>query len=189
MDILRPVWFFLWRMSLLGLGLGAALGAAYGAAVMALGALVTDTVDSGGALANLLTLLGAAVLLGAYGVVFGLLLGSPTGLVLGALDGLLLGVLTRAFYRAPADVRNYHRVAGLTCAATSVLVLLAGWWQQGFEWHSFAFASLYPGAFGGGLRDLILVMLLPSFVATLAMWWAGRRVASRYTSRPRGGVA
>ena len=189
MDIVRPVWFFLWRMSLLGLGLGAALGAAYGAAVMALGTLVTDLVDSGGALANFLTLLGAVIMLGAYGVVFGLLLGVPVGLVLGALDGLLLGVLTRTFYLAPPDVRNYHRVAGLVCAAASVLVLLAGWWQQGFEWHTFAFASLYPGAFGGGLDDLILVMLLPSFVATLAMWWAGRLMARWYTSRPRGGAA
>jgi hypothetical protein len=189
MEIVRLVWFFLWRMTLLGLGLGATLGAAYGAAVMGLGALVTDLVDNGGALANYLTLLGAVVLLGAYGVVFGLLLGTLTGLVLGAVDGLLLGVLTQAFYRAPADVRNYHRVGGLMCAAASVLALLAGWWQQGFEWHAFAFASLYPGAFGGGLGDLILVMLLPSFVATLAMWWAGRLVARWYTSRPRGGAA
>ncbi len=94
MDVVKLVWFFLWRMTLLGLGLGAALGAAYGAAVMALGALGTDFVDNGGALANFLTVLGAVVLLGACGVVFGLLLGTLTGLVLGVLDGLLLGVLT-----------------------------------------------------------------------------------------------
>jgi hypothetical protein len=189
MNILKLIWFFLWRMSLLELGLGAALGAAYGAAVMALGTLVTDLVDGGGALANFATLLGAVITLGAYGVVFGLLLSMPVGLVLGALDGLLLGVLTRACYLAPADVRGYRRVAGLVCAAASVLDLLAGWWQQGFEWHVFAFASLYPGAFGGGLSDLILVMLLPSFVATLALWWAGRLVARWYTSLPRGGAA
>ena len=189
MHIVKLVWFFLWRMSLLGLGLGATLGAAYGAAIIALGVLVTDLEDNGGALANFLTLLGAVMLLGAYGVVFGFLLGSLTGLVLGALDGLLLGVLTQAFYRAPTDLHNYHRVAGSVCATTSVLVLLAGWWQRDFEWHAFAYASLNPGAFGGGLSDLILVMPLPSLVATLAMWWAGRLVARRYTSRPRGDAA
>lgn len=105
MSTFQQLWFFLWRMMLLGLALGAALLGLYGAVL--------------GAWAG-----------GGLGLVVGFSLGSfygfVPGLALGVVDGLLLGILAQRFnrYRHP-EGRPYYEVAGWACATAGLLVLTA----------------------------------------------------------------
>jgi hypothetical protein len=97
-------WFFLWRMTLWGLGSG--LGTTYG---LTFGLLV------GG-------------LTFPYGVgclLVGPLFGAVGGLVLEILCGAVLLIFTLAY--RPQDASRYRAVAGLVCAAATALAVVSYW--------------------------------------------------------------
>ena len=150
MDTAKLLWFFLWRMGLLGFALGTALGALYGALIGALG--------GGGA--------GAIV-----GFFYGYFYGAVPGLGLALLEGLLLGFLTRTFYRRhmPPEPHEYREVAGWACAAVSLLTMMA-----------FVALLFYEPPAGIGLLEIVRFWAFPVLAATSASWWASRKVVGWY---------
>ncbi len=147
-------WFFPWRMTLWGLGLGSGLGTTYGLLV---GGLTFP-----------------------YGVGFllvGPLFGVVGGLVLGVLCGAVLLILTLAY--RPWDASRYRTVAGLVCAA-ACLTALALFFEITARKSGTSFVS-QPSAYLEDMGSMLIMIVGPSLVATGAAWWAGRRVAEQYT--------
>lgn len=126
MSMLGMFWFFLWRMTLLGVALEALTYGAYRASWLVLGAFIssslTSDVSSDGSLAvGLFWVIGTAILFGFFGAV--------VGVVLGSLCGLLLFAITRVFYWLdPSTSTSYRRVAGLICVSISILMLSRGYY-------------------------------------------------------------
>lgn len=176
---LRLLWFFGWRMPLLGSGLGSLLGAIYGVllpSVMVAGAAVANEGGQTGGAADLL----GALLLGAfYGALLGGVVGALAGLVLGLLDGIVLFALARAFYYpVPADAQRYRRTAGATCALTSALAFSAAW--------AFPFSNPsadFGGFFGTWRVDLALIVIVPTLIAAAAMGLLGSLMATWHTKK------
>ena len=192
MGTVKLLWFFLWRMTLLGLALGAALGAIYGAAILVIGSLVEEFSSDlpGEVPVHPVAFALGLVALAAFGGAGGTFIGAPVGLFLGALDGLVLAVLTLGAYRhAPLQrARLYREAAGVACAAVALLAFAADWWLHGFpDADAFVFWRLPPffEEASGRTDRLGLETALPTLVAVLAMWWAGRKVAARYARRTR----
>lgn len=172
MDTLRVLWFFLWRMSLLGLALGAMLGAVYGFMLMVVASAVSmlaagNSHYQGGA--EFVVVIGAF-----YGGIF---IGAPAGLVLGILDGFFLGALMHVMYRQSIDLHKYRRTAGWACAAMSLAAFLALSW---------IFANPDGAFFDEELVDLLFLAVVPALIASFALWWAGRKVAVWYAREASG---
>ena len=180
MTAVKLLWFFVWRMTLLGLALGAGLGAAYGGALLLAALPFGYEVDVGTSLENFANALASAPAMVALGVVFGALFGAPVGLVLGVLNGLLLGSLTSVLYRPPTDAARCRRAAGAVCGTTTLLLFLACWANAGFDPTTYVVPVFHPSFFARAWLDLAFITLAPMVVAALAMGWAGRKAAIWY---------
>jgi hypothetical protein len=147
----RMFWFFLWRMTLWGLGLGSGLGTTYGLLV---GGLTFP-----------------------YGI--GLMLVGP---LFGAVGRLVLGAVTVLWHRggAAGDPLRYRRAAELACAAVCI-VALALFFELTARMSGTSFVA-GPAYDSEDVVSVLIVVVAPSFLATGASWWAGRRVAGKYTS-------
>ncbi len=132
-----------------------------------------------GRMALLGTLFGGA--LGAvYGLVLGFALppaaligalsGAPVGLLLGVVDGLVLYAMTRVLGQPPRGEALFRELGGVVCALTSAVLASAAFW------------AMFRGSLSHTTRsrDLVILVFVPTIVATVAMWVAGRRVAGRY---------
>jgi hypothetical protein len=121
---------------------------------------------------------------GALGAVYGLVLGfglppaaligalsgAPVGLLLGVADGLVLYAMTRVLGHPPRGEVLFRELGGVVCALTSAVLASAAFW------------ALFRGSLSptNRSRDLVMLVFVPTIVATIAMWVAGRRVAGRY---------
>jgi len=151
----RMFWFFLWRMTLWGLGLGSGLGTTYGLLV---GGLTFP-----------------------YGIGFmlvGPLFGAVGRLVLEALCGTVLLIFTLA-YRL-RDGSRYRSVAGLVCAAATALAVVSCW-QIALQLDSGTASLASELMWEEYLAETVVLVIVPALIAAGAAWWAGRRVAEQYT--------
>ena len=121
---------------------------------------------------------------GALGAVYGLVLGfglppaaligalsgAPVGLLLGVADGLVLYAMARVLGHPPRGEVLFRELGGVVCALTSAVLASAAFW------------ALFRGSLSptNRSRDLVMLVFVPTIVATIAMWVAGRRVAERY---------
>jgi hypothetical protein len=179
----KLLWFFLWRMGLLGPDLGAVLGGAYDILVpIAWTAIATFTYE--GIEPEVANTLGAIALGSFYGMLAGVILSVLVSFFLGGLGGLLLGILTRVFYYpASGNPRRYYLMMGLACAVASLLILyVAG---------SLVFDVVDDlSAFFTNLQDLtldsavapVVFVNLPALIATSAMGLTGTLVSAWYMS-------
>ena len=160
MNTPRLFWFFEARMTLWGLGLGAWLGAMYG---FILGAALSVAFPP--------SLLIGPLLGGAYGAI--------AGLPLGIMEGAVLWAFTLYFYRGskPGDTSRYLRRARYVCVGACVLVPLPI-----IEFLARRSGpSLVTGAYDSSdVIMLLIVLLIPIFIAACAVWWAVKRVAARF---------
>jgi hypothetical protein len=180
------LWFFLWRMALVGLALGAGLGAAYGLVVVPSVFLLTAVLGSEGPGTNA-QVAGGAYFLMIFSTPFGAVLGALAGLVLGILEGVLLGVLTLFRYRdPPSETSKYQRGAGLTCAVGSLVSFAVLW---GAYFLPFVLPSSeptladLPEVLSRDFNDLLIVVVGPAPVAIGAAWLSGRLIARQYVQR------
>jgi hypothetical protein len=184
------LWFFLWRMTLVGLALGAGLGAAYGLVVVPSVFFLTGVLGSGpGTNAQVA---GGAYFLIIFSTPIGGVLGALAGLMLGILEGVLLWAVTLFRYRDPSgETTRYQRGAGLTCAVGS-LVSFAMLWVA----YLFPFALPNSGlssaevreVLGRDLEELLLFVVGPAPVAIGAAWLSGRLIARQYVRRVSRGL-
>jgi hypothetical protein len=147
-------WFFLWRMTLWGLGLGSGLGTTYGLLV---GGLTFP-----------------------YGVGFllvGPLFGAVGGLVLGILCGGVLLIFTLAY--RPRDASRYRAVAGLVCAAATALAVVFCW-EIALQLSSGTASLASDMMLEEYLAETVILVIVPALIAAGAAWWAGIRVAHQY---------
>ena len=99
------------------------------------------------------------------------LLGTLFGGALGVVDGLVLYATTRVLGHPPRRGEALFReLGGVVCALTSALLASAAFW------------AMFRGPISptNRSRDLVMLVFVPTIVATIAMWVAGRRVAGRY---------
>lgn len=183
---LKLLWFFLWRMVLWGVVLGAAAGAIF-IEMMLVTSIVIGFMNTG--MEGDLDVGAGVFWIVGSGVIFGVL-GGVVGLCLGLLCSLLLFAITRAFHWhwLTENARSYRRMVGWTCASTSGLALLVNWvLHSGFP-DPAAFVLLRPfgyvPSYGGtpSVFNIVVGVVVPTLLFSLAMWWAGRRVAGRYAS-------
>ena len=122
------LWFFLWRMTLVGLALGAGLGAAYGLVVVPSVFLLNGVLGSEGFATNA-QVAGGAYFLMIFSTPVGAVLGALAGLTLGILEGAVLGAVTVLRHRegASGDPLRYRRAAQLACVAACVLAVASFW--------------------------------------------------------------
>ena len=154
------------RMLAWGGASGAVLGALYPLLAVILIQLLT--VLSGGD-ANAANVTMFSIWVG-VGCIAGLIIGGIAGLVLGVITGVVLATLTYRVFSPTADVRRYRNAIEMTCivvggSAALLLVLASGLPQYGAngwgaEWSLFVWGAT------------------PTFIATIATWWAGRHVAA-----------
>lgn len=194
MGTAKLLWYFVWRMALLGLASGAVLGAVYGAALLSIGGLYEEFSAAplpGEVTMGPVQVVVGALLLAGYGGGFGALIGAPAGLVLGALGGLVVVALALAAYRSPPpDGRGYREAAGPLCAVAALLALEGDWALHGFpDASTLVFWRLVPietmESERGSNEGFWLVGVTPTLAAVLAMWWAGRKVAGWYMRENR----
>jgi hypothetical protein len=172
------LWFFLWRMTLVGLALGAGLGAAYGLVVVPSVFFLTGVLGSEGFATNT-QLAGGAYYLMIFSTPFGAVLGALAGLTLGILEGAVLGAVTVLRHRegASGDPLRYRRAAQLACVAACVLAVASFWGVLFWQYRDSASVRV---AFTRDLTEALILVVGPLLVATGATWFAARRVAVRY---------
>ena len=180
MAMIKLLWGCFWRGSLLGLALGASLGAVYGALVVALFSVVHSVGAALGAWEGSVDAWMGAVYLAPYGAIFGAVFGAFAGLPLGVLLGVLAAAVTGVCSLRRGDAWGYRRFLGWASAALSIAVLLCLWVGLGSDPSGFVFVENTSGVFDGGPLDLVLVTLVPTFLAGVAGWWIGRRVGAWY---------
>ena len=173
------LWFFLWRMTLVGLALGAGLGAAYGLVVVPSVFFLTGVLGSEG-LATNAQVAGGAYFLMIFSTPCGALLGALAGLTLGMLEGAVLGAVTLLRHRegASGDPLRYSRAAQLACVASFWGVLF---------WLYRDSASVRV-AFTRDLTEALILVVGPLLLATTASWFAARRVAGQYAREIAAGL-
>jgi hypothetical protein len=176
----KLLWFFVWRMALLGLALGAGLGLVYGATLLLASLLVPCALHLAICIEATVNQVGAGLILPLFGAGFGLLLGATAGFALGLVGGLVLSLLTRLFYYPPADETSYRNAAGTICGVTVLLLLCAAWANTGFDPTTFVVPVFTPSFYARAWLDLVFITLTPMLGATAAMWWAGRKVGGWY---------
>jgi hypothetical protein len=140
-------WFFLWRMTLWGLGLGSGLGTTY-------------RLLEGG-------------LTFPYGVGFllvGPLFGVVGGLVLGILCGVVLLIFTLAY--RPRDASRDRAVAGLVCAAATALAVVSCW-EIALQPSSGTASLASDLMMEEYLTETVILVIVPALIAARAAWWAG----------------
>jgi hypothetical protein len=150
-------------MTLWGLGLGVGLGAAYG------------------------TLVGIPfVIFSIFGPPLGAMCGAIAGLPLGLLEGVVLGALTVLMHRggAPGDSVRYRRAAQLACIVACILSVVSFWGIT--FWRERDSASVRV-AFTRDLLEAFILVVGPLVIATVASWFAARRVAGTYAHELAGG--
>ena len=167
MDTVKLLWGFLWRMVLWGIVLVAFAYPAYRVLVW------MNDLSFGIWMIQAFYLYGTHV--------------AAVGFWLGLICGLLLFALTRAFYwPSPAAPISYRRAAGLTCALGSAVALL-GKWVLDVDFPD-AYAFLRPPGRPRDISEVSVIVrevLIPTLLFSVAMWWAGRRVAWRHYVSPR----
>jgi hypothetical protein len=180
------LWFFLWRMTLVGLALGAGLGAAYGLVVVPSFFFLSGVLGSEGFATNA-QVAGGAYFLMIFSTPFGAVLGALAGLTLGILEGVLLGVFTLFRYRDPSsETSKYQRGAGLTCALGTLVSFAVLW---GAYFLPFVLPSSEPAlaelpeVLGRDLNDLLIVVVGPAPMAIGAAWFGARLVARQYAQK------
>lgn len=104
------------------------------------------------------------------GCIVGLIIGGIAGPVLGFITGVVLATLTYRVFSPTADIHYYRKAIEITCilvggAAALLLVLASGLPQYGAngwgaEWSWFVWG------------------VTPTFIVTIATWWAGHHVAA-----------
>ena len=158
MNIVKLLWFLLWRMALRMVVLLAALGEVYSWVA--------------GAFAPPLAWIGLAIMFP--------IIGAVGGLGLGVLEGVVLWVVTVLVHRRgiPGDSVWYRRAAELACVVACILVV-ALFWGVTF-WRGPAPAASVRLAFTKDLPEALILVVGPSLLATGASWWAARKVASQY---------
>jgi hypothetical protein len=99
----------------------------------------------------------------------GALLGAPVGLLLGGIDGLVLYAMARVLGQPQRSGVLFRELGGVACALSSALLASAAFW------------AMFRGNISDTNRstDLVILVLVPTTVATIAMWVAGRWVARR----------
>lgn len=149
--------FYLWRMTLWGLGLGSGLGTTHG------------------------------LLLGGLTLPFGIgflvvwpLFGTVGGRVLGVLCGTVLWIFTLAY--RPRDASRYRAAAGPVCAAATALAVVSCW-EISMRPSSGTASLASHLMWEEYLAETVILVTVPALVATGAAWWAGRRVAEQYTRK------
>ena len=100
----------------------------------------------------------------------GALSGAPVGLLLGGINGLVLYAMARVLGQPLRGEVLFRELGGVVCALSSALLASAAFWAM-------FIGSLSPT---NRSRDLVMLVFVPTIVATIAMWVAGRRVAERY---------
>jgi len=115
--------------------------------------------------------------------------GTVMGLCIGLACGAALIALVRAFYwPLPTNRENFVRVSGWVCAGVTAGVLLADWLlYKGFSYVTVTYAARvfgdWPAGFDGSdTLDGFIFLVTPVLVFSLAMRWAGRRVAAQWMS-------
>jgi hypothetical protein len=185
LDTFKVLWFFLWRMTLLGLALGAGLGAAYGMVVPPSIFLLTGVLGSGPA--TNAQIADGAYLLMFVGTPVGGVLGAVAGLTLGILEGMLLCVVTLFRYRDPSsETSRYERVASLTCAVGSLVSFAVLWVSYVVPFalpNSGPSLAELPEVLSRDLDELLIFVIGPAPVAIGAAWLSGRLIARQYVQR------
>jgi hypothetical protein len=185
------LWFFLWRMTLVGLALGAGLGAAYGLVVVPSVFFLTGVLGSEGFATNV-QVAGGAYFLMIFSTPFGAVLGALAGLTLGIVEGVLLCVITLFRYRDPSsETSKYQRGAGLTCAVGTLVSFAV-------LWGAYLFPLVLPNSgltsaevrevLSRDLEELLLFVVGPAPVAIGAAWWSSRLIARQYVRRVSRGL-
>ncbi len=180
MTMTKLLWGCLWRASLLGVTLGSSLGAAYGALLLAGAAVVTSVGAALGAWEEGADAWMGAVFLAPYGAILGAVFGTVLGVPLGVLLGVLAAAVTGVCSLRDGGARQCRCILGPASGAVSVAFLLGLWVGLGADPSGFVFVENTSGVFDNGPVDLICVMLVPTFVAGVADWWIGQRVATWY---------
>ena len=172
------LWFFLWRMTLVGLALGAGLGAAYGLVVVPSVFLLTAVLGSEG-LATDAQVVGGAYFVMIFSTPFGAVLGALAGLPLGILEGAVLGAVAVWHHCevAPGDPLRYRRAAQLACVAACVLAVASFWGVLFWQYRDSASVRV---VFTRDLTEALILVVGPLLTATTASWLAARRVVGRY---------
>ena len=180
------LWFFLWRMTLVGLALGAGLGAAYGLVVVPSVFFLTGVLGSEGFATNT-QLAGGAYFLMIFSTPFGAVLGALAGLTLGILEGAVLGAVTVLRHRegASGDPLRYRRAAQLACVAACVLAVASFWAVLFWLYRDSASVRV---AFTRDLTEALILVVGPLLLATTASWFAARRVAGQYAREIAAGL-
>jgi hypothetical protein len=185
------LWFFLWRMTLVGLALGAGLGAAYGLVVVPSVFLLTGVLGSEGTGTDA-QVAGGAYLLMFFSTPVGAVLGALAGLTLGILEGVLLCVLTLFRYRDPtSETSRYQRGAGLTCAVGTLVSFAVLWGAHFFPFtlpSSGPTLAELPEVLSRDLDELVIFVIGPAPVAIGAAWLSGRLIARQYVQRVSRGL-
>jgi hypothetical protein len=183
------LWFFLWRMTLVGLVFGAGLGAAYGMLVVPSIFLLSGVGSGPGTSAE-----------AADGAAFSMLIGTPVGGVLGAVAGLTLGILEGVLlcvvtvfrYRDPSsETSKYQRVASLTCAVGSLVSFAVLWVAYVFPFvlpNSGPSLAELPEVLSRDLDELVIFVIGPAPVAIGAAWLSGRLIARQYVQSVSRGL-
>jgi hypothetical protein len=161
----------IWRMVGWGAGLGALLGAIFPLIAAVFIQLLTllpgdgDTPDEPmlGMWVGVEFWIALAFLLG-----FGL--GGVAGIALGFITGVVLAILTYRAFAPSLDFNRYRRAMEITSilvggAAALLLAVSSGLPQ-------------YVGRGWGGEWGWLVWAVVPASIATIATWWAGRRVTN-----------
>jgi hypothetical protein len=104
----------------------------------------------------------------------GALLGAPVGLLLGGINGLVLYAMARVLGQPPRGEVLFRELGGVVCALSSALLASTVFWAMSRGSISLTNRS----------RDLVILVVAPTIVATIVMWLSGRWVAGRYARDP-----
>jgi hypothetical protein len=157
----------IWRMGARGAASGALLGALFPLLAVLLIQLLKVLFSGDADTANT-SMLSTFALVGAL---LGFVLGGVAGIVLGLITGVALAAVTWWAFRPLVGVgRRYRMAAEITClvfggAGALLLVLTSGLSEYGSRGWGAEWGWLVWG-------------VVPTLVATIAAWWAGRRVAT-----------
>ncbi|HVG00953.1 MAG TPA: hypothetical protein VND68_14025 [Chloroflexia bacterium] len=159
----------IWRMVGWGAGLGALLGSLFpllAALLIQLLTVITGNTQNEPIIgmwagASTWVLVGFLVGFGAGGV---------AGILLGFITGVVLAIMT---YRAFTPILDFHRyrrameITSIVAGGTAALLLAVG-----------SGLPQYMGKGWGGEWGWLVWAVVPVLIATIATWWAGRRVTN-----------
>lgn len=145
---------------------GAVLGALYPLLAVILIQLLKILFGSDADSANV-TMLGIWV---GVGFIAGFIIGGNAGLMLGLITGIVLATLTYTVFNPTSDMHRYRKAIEITCLVVGGAVALLFVFASGLSQYF---------AIGWGAEWSWLVWgVTPTLIATVAIWWAGRQVAT-----------